>query len=141
MVMNLDFAQTFLDIAGVESPSDMQGVSLKPLLEGKAPTDWRTSVYYHYYEFPGAHSVQKHYGVRTERYKLIHFYDIEEWELYDLEKDPQEMRSVYSDPEYAEVVVDMKRKLEELRENYKDNGTVVQFPNQQPKRGKRKQRE
>ncbi len=141
MVMNLDFAQTFLDIAGVESPSDMQGVSLKPLLEGKAPTDWRTSVYYHYYEFPGAHSVQKHYGVRTERYKLIHFYDIEEWELYDLEKDPQEMRSVYSDPEYAEVVVDMKRKLQELRENYKDNGTVVQFPNQQPKRGKRKQRE
>ena len=62
MVMNLDFAQTFLDIAGVETPADMQGVSLKPLLEGKSPADWRTSVYYHYYEFPGAHSVQKHYG-------------------------------------------------------------------------------
>jgi arylsulfatase A-like enzyme len=95
-------------------------------------------VYYHYYEFPGAHSVQKHYGVRTERYKLIHFYDIEEWELYDLKKDPQEMRSVYSDPDYAKVVVDMKRKLEELRESYQDDGTVIQFPNQQKQRGKRR---
>jgi arylsulfatase A-like enzyme len=138
MVMNLDFAQTFLDIAGVETPADMQGVSLKPLLEGKSPADWRTSVYYHYYEFPGAHSVQKHYGVRTERYKLIHFYDIDEWELYDLEKDPQEMRSVYADPGYAKVVVDMKQRLEELREKYKDDGTVIQFPNQQQQRGRRR---
>jgi arylsulfatase A-like enzyme len=85
MVMNLDFAQTFLDIAGVEQPADMQGRSLVPILEGKAPDDWRTSVYYHYYEFPGAHSVQKHYGVRTDRHKLIHLYDIYDCELYELE--------------------------------------------------------
>jgi arylsulfatase A-like enzyme len=140
MVMNLDFAQTFLDIAGVDSPSDMQGASITPLLKGQSPADWRTSVYYHYYEFPGAHSVQKHYGVRTERYKLIHFYDIEEWELYDLEKDPHEMRSLYEDPAYAKVVVDMKRELDRLRDQYQDDGTVVTFPGQQPRRGRKVKR-
>ena len=74
MVMNLDFAETFLDIAGAKIPADMQGESLVPLLEGKTPADWRKSVYYHYYEFPQPHHVHPHYGVRTERYKLIHFY-------------------------------------------------------------------
>lgn len=72
----------------------MQGRSLRPILAGRTPEDWRRSMYYHYYEYPAEHSVKRHYGVRTRRYKLIHFYhDIDEWELYDLEKDPQEMRT------------------------------------------------
>jgi len=125
IVLNLDFAETFLDLAGEEIPADMQGRSLRPLLEGKSPADWRTSMYYRYYEFPGAHSVRKHYGVRTERYKLIFFHDIEEWELYDLEKDPQEMKSVYNDPAYADVVQELKAELERLRKKYKDDDTVV----------------
>ncbi|MBW3598761.1 MAG: sulfatase [Planctomycetes bacterium] len=129
MVLNLDFAQTFLDIAGAEQPDDMQGRSLKPILAGQTPDDWRDSVYYHYYEFPGAHSVQKHLGVRTDRYKLIHFYELDEWELFDLEKDPHELQSVYDDPAYADVVKEMKAELERLQEKYQDDGTVVQFEN------------
>ena len=120
MVMNLDFAQTFLEIAGEKQPDDMQGRSLVPVLEGKTPADWRKSVYYHYYEFPQPHHVHPHYGVRTERYKLIHFYTLNEWELYDLEKDPHEMRSVYADPAYAKTVAEMKTQLTELRTQYKD---------------------
>ena len=140
MAMNLDFAQTFLDVAGVEAPGDMQGRSLLPLLTGKTPDDWRKSVYYHYYEFPQPHHVHPHYGVRTERYKLIHFYTLKEWELYDLEKDPQEMRSVYGNPEYADVVAELKKELERLREQYQDDGSVVQFEGQRPgpRAGKRK---
>jgi arylsulfatase A-like enzyme len=128
LVMNLDFPETFLAAAGVEIPDDMQGRSLVPLLEGK-DADWRKSVYYHYYEFPGAHSVRRHYGVRTDRYKLIYFYedDVDEWELYDLEKDPHEMKSVYDDPAYAEVVKEMKAELQRLRDQYKDDGSVVNF--------------
>ncbi|MEQ8787355.1 MAG: sulfatase [Pirellulaceae bacterium] len=130
LVMNLDFPETFLDVAGVPIPSDMQGKSIVPLLEGK-DADWRDSVYYHYYEFPGAHSVRRHYGVRTDRYKLIYFYedDVNEWELYDLQEDPHELNSVYDDPKYAEVVKDMKAELERLRKQYNDDGSVVQFNN------------
>jgi arylsulfatase A-like enzyme len=121
IVMNLDFAETFLDYAGAHVPEDMQGVSLRPLLQGKTPSDWRKSMYYHYYEFPAVHSVKRHYGVRTERYKLIHFYnDIDEWELYDLKSDPDEMRSVYNDPAYADVVKDLTAELKRLRTKYKD---------------------
>lgn len=130
MVLNLDFAPTFLDVAGNQIPDDMQGESLAPLLRGETPADWRDAVYYHYYEFPGPHSVAKHYGVRTDRYKLIHFYDVGTWELFDLEKDPREMRSVYDDPEYAEVQKQMKQRLKELREQYKDDGTVEEFQKQ-----------
>lgn len=121
--MNLDFAETFLDIAGVEIPDDMQGVSLVPLLEGRTPDNWRKSMYYHYYEYPGPHSVRRHYGVRTERYKLIYFYepDVKEWELYDLARDPQEMHSVYAEPEYADVVAELKRELKRLRKKYDDS--------------------
>ena len=127
MVMNLDFAETFLDIAGLEVPADMQGKSIVPILKGETPADWRKSVYYHYYEFPQPHHVHPHLGVRTERYKLIHFYTIDEWELFDLEKDPKELKSVYADPAYASVVADMKKELARLKEQYKDDGTVVQF--------------
>lgn len=119
LVQNLDFAQTFLDIAGIKQPSDMQGLSLKGLMEGRRDINWRKSLYYHYYEFPGAHSVQRHEGVVTKRYKLIHFYDIDEWELYDLEKDHDEMKSQYGNPEYAGVVGRLKKELSRLRGVYK----------------------
>ena len=129
LAMNLDFAETFLDIAGLEIPNDMQGTSLVPLLKGKKPEDWRTSVYYHYYEYPGAHNVRRHNGVRTDRYKLIHFYekDVDEWELFDLQLDPNEMKSVYDDPKYADVLAQMKQELERLKKQYNDDGTVVRF--------------
>ncbi len=127
MVMNLDFAQTFLEIAGAEQPEDMQGASMKPVFEGKTPEDWRESVYYHYYEFPGAHSVAKHNGVRTERYKLIHFYENKEWELFDLKEDPNELNSVYDDPAYASIKKDLEIELERLQDFYKDDGTIVNF--------------
>jgi len=136
MVMNLDFAETFLDIAGVKVPGDMQGRSIKPILEGNVPTDWRKSVYYHYYEFPQPHHVHPHYGVRTDRHKLIYFYDIDAWELFDLEKDPHELKSVYRDPVYASIVADLKQELKRLMEQYKDDGkTVVKYenPNATPK--------
>ena len=133
MVMNLDFAETFLDIAGVQIPADMQGKSIKPILEGQDPADWRKSVYYHYYEFPQPHHVHPHYGVRTDRYKLIHFYTIDAWELFDLEKDPHELKSVYNDPAYASVVDEMKKELKRLMEQYKDDGTtVVKYENPNP---------
>ena len=120
LVQNLDFAQTFLDIAGAEQPSDMQGMSFKPILEkGKAPEDWRKSLYYHYYEYPAVHSVRRHEGVATKRFKLIHFYDLDEWELYDLEKDPDEMYSVYCKPEYAAKVKELKAELKKLKKLYK----------------------
>jgi arylsulfatase A-like enzyme len=134
MAMNLDFPETFLDLAGADIPRDMQGRSLKPLLLGQDPADWRTSMYYHYYEFPGPHSVARHYGIRTERYKLIHFYphalrpDLDEWELFDLAEDPREMRSVYRSPEYADIVQQLKRQLEQLRRDFQDDGTVVRNP-------------
>ena len=89
-------AQTFLDICGVKSPKDMQGASIVPLLKGKKPKDWRKSLYYQYpAEDPSCHSARRHYGVRTDRYKLIHFYMLDGWELYDLKKDPNELNSLY----------------------------------------------
>ena len=141
MVMNLDLAETFLDIAGVPVPEDMQGRSIVPILAGNPPADWRKSVYYHYYEFPQPHYVHPHTGVRTERHKLIHFYTIDAWELFDLEKDPNELKSVYDDPAYATVVADLKKELARLKELYKDDGTVVEFPpdpNQPPPMGKKR---
>ncbi|HIF30167.1 MAG TPA: DUF4976 domain-containing protein [Planctomycetaceae bacterium] len=125
MAMNLDFAETFLEIAGQPIPPDMQGKSLIPVLQQKTPSTWRDSVYYHYYEYPGAHSVRRHLGVRTDRYKLIHFYNLDEWELYDLKKDPNEMKSVYSDPAHADVLKMMKVRLTKIRKKYKDDGPIV----------------
>jgi arylsulfatase A-like enzyme len=116
LVSNLDFAETFLDIAGVEIPADMQGASLVPILGGNKPDDWRKTHYYHYYEYPGWHMVQRHEGAYDGRYKLMNFYDLGEWELYDLESDPKEMTNQYDNPEYAEVVKRMHRELEALRQ-------------------------
>ncbi|MGE3803171.1 MAG: sulfatase [Gemmataceae bacterium] len=128
LVQNLDFAPTFLDAAGVKVPADMQGASLVPLLEGMTPADWRKSIYYHYYEFPAVHSVQRHYGVRTDRYKLIHYYLINEWELFDLEKDPDELKSVYADPKYADQVKTLKAELDRLRKLYKVDEYKEELP-------------
>lgn len=122
MVQNLDFAQTFLEVAGVKAPEDMQGKSLVPLLKGKKEAWDRDAIYYHYYEYPGEHTVKRHYGIATKEYKLIHFYyDIDEWELYDEKKDPQEMHNVFYEPEYAEVRKEMMQKLKEVRKKYKDS--------------------
>jgi arylsulfatase A-like enzyme len=115
---NIDFAPTFLDAAGVSAPADMQGRSLKPLLKGKTPAAWRKSIYYHYYE-RGEHNVPRHEGVRTDRYKLIHFYDTDDWELFDLDKDPQEMVSVFGKMAYSSVVRMMKAELAGLKTKYK----------------------
>ena len=120
LVQNLDYAETFLDIAGIEIPGNMQGESLVPVLKGTTPDNWRKSVYYHYYEFPGAHSVPRHYGVRNDRYKLIYYYQLNEWELFDLEKDPHELNSVYDNPEYTDHLNEMKKELIRLREYYQD---------------------
>lgn len=119
MVQNIDYAPTFLQLAGVEVPKDMHGVSLLPLLKGEQPKDWRTSLYYHFYEYPAEHMVKRHYGIRTERYKLIHFYnDIDEWELFDLENDPRELTNLYSKKEYESIVAELKQQLFQLQEQY-----------------------
>ncbi|MCH5305037.1 MAG: sulfatase [Rikenella sp.] len=122
MVQNIDYAPTFLDLAGVTVPEDIQGVSLVPLLRGEQPKEWRDAIYYHYFEFPGEHRVRRHYGVRTDRYKLIHFYgdDIDMWELYDLKTDPSELHNRYDDPKLAKVQAKMHEKLVQLREQYDD---------------------
>ncbi len=126
LVQNLDFAPTFLDYAGVTIPKEMQGESFRKLVSGKAG-EWRDAVYYTYYEYPGVHAVKRHYGVATERYKLIHFYyDIDEWEMYDLQKDPHEMKSVYNDPAYAKVQKELHARLTELRKKYGDSDEMDQ---------------
>ena len=120
MILNVDFAPTFLDYAGVTAPKEVQGRSIAPLLQGKKPKDWRTSMYYRYYHYPADHKVQPHYGVRNERYKLICFNRINEWELFDLQKDPHEMKSVYGDPNYADVQKKMLAELNRLRAELND---------------------
>ena len=121
--MNIDFAPTFLDLAGVSIPDDIQGESLKPVLEngGREPDGWRKAAYYHYYEYPAEHSVKRHYGIRTRDFKLIHFYnDIDEWEMYDLGKDPRELNNVFGDPEYAGTRDTLMSLLKETQEKYGD---------------------
>jgi arylsulfatase A-like enzyme len=118
LVQNLDLAETFLDAAGVEIPPEMQGRSLVPLLRGERPADWRDAIYYQYYEH-GAHGVPRQYGVRTDRYKLIHYPTTDEWELFDLATDPDELRSVYDDPAYADRVEELKVRLTQLRTLYR----------------------
>lgn len=127
MVQNLDFAQTFLEAAGITAPNDMQGESLIPLLMGEKESWKREAVYYHYYEYPSVHMAKRHYGIVTKDYKLVHFYyDVDEWELYDRNKDLNELSNVYDDPEYAEVVKELKIKLAEQREKYHDSAQLDQ---------------
>ncbi len=135
LVSNVDFAETFLEIAGVSIPDDMQGYSLVPLLKGKAPADWRKSHYYQYYEFLNdrrtAHMVRRHYGARTDRYKLMHFYNIDEWELFDLEADPLEMTNIYNEPQYKGLVKELKAEIKRLQKELDvpdDTGSVEANP-------------
>lgn len=121
--MNVDFMPTFLTMADVDIPTDVQGESLKPILEneGKIPDSWRKAVYYHYYEFPAEHSVKRHYGIRTHNFKLIHFYnDIDEWEMYDLGTDPKEMNNVYNKEEYDDKRSELIHLLKETQTKYND---------------------
>ena len=121
LVQNIDYAPTFLELAGLPIPKDIQGKSLLPLLKGENPKEWRKSLYYHFYEYPAEHAVKRHYGVRTERYKLIHFYnDIDVWELYDLQEDPMEMNNLYGKPGNEQIVRELQRELEKLQEQYDD---------------------
>ncbi len=155
MVQNIDFAPTFLSLAGVQKPKYMPGTSLLPLLDGKPVKNWRSSIYYHYYDYPTYHMVRKHDGVRTERYKLIHFYgkggeravaenkyqrtpgtseynsfqylksinyisddpDVDYYELYDLENDPNELNNLYGKKEMRRVQAELKKKLADYRKN------------------------
>lgn len=121
MVQNIDYAPTFLELAGVDVPEDIQGKSLVPLLKGDGVEQWRDALYYHFYEYPAEHAVKRHYGVRTERYKLIHFYnDIDTWELYDLQEDPSEMNNLYGKPGTEAITKQLRKRLAELQEEYDD---------------------
>lgn len=122
MILNVDFAPTFLEYAGIKVPkeAEVQGRSILPLLEGKKPKDWRTSMYYRYYHYPADHRVQPHWGVRTERYKLIFFNRIGCWELFDLKNDPHELKSVYDDPKYAKVRDELTAEIARYRKELDD---------------------
>jgi arylsulfatase A-like enzyme len=128
MVQNLDFAQTFLDAASINSPSDMQGESLMPLLTGDNESWDREEVYYHYYEYPSVHMVKRHYGIVSKDYKLVRFYyDVDEWELYDRKKDPYELNNIYDEESYTAVRDDLHKRLELLRKKYKDSDELNDF--------------
>lgn len=128
LIQNLDYAETFLDLAGAKIPDDMQGASLVPLFKGEKPKDWRKAIYYHYHEYPSVHMVAKHYGIRTERYKLIRFYQFDEWELYDLQNDPDEKINQYNNESYKDIIADLKTQLEDLRLHYKDDSDISVMP-------------
>ena len=121
LVQNIDYGPTILDLAGISLPEDMHGISMLPLLKGEHPVNWRKALYYHFYEYPAEHMVKRHYGVRPERYKLIHFYtDIDVWELYDLKNDPAEMYNIYGQPGTEEVTAELKTTLLDLQQQYND---------------------
>jgi arylsulfatase A-like enzyme len=145
IVSVLDFAETMLDAAGVPVPADMQGRSLKPILQGRTPADWRKSFYYHYYEFPGPHSVRKHYGVVTDRYKLFHFYEPEMnyWTLIDRQMDPNELKNVYDEPSYAATRQQLHTELQRLRSELKvpaEDSPASIAPKQQGQEGAAKKK-
>jgi hypothetical protein len=128
MIVNIDFAPTILNIAGIQAPLDIQGKSFLPLVVKSTPAakksfaaTWRTSMYYHYYEYPEPHHVAPHFGIRTTRYKLIRFYGPHNnLELFDLQKDPTEMNNLIQDPAYAKTLVSLKKELKKLMEHYQD---------------------
>ena len=131
MVVNIDFAPSIIDMAGAKVPQDIQGKSFLPLLAEKPNTkDWRKAMYYHYYEFPQPHHVAPHFGVRTERYKLIRFYGpYDSWELFDLKNDRQELHNLYDDPKMKELIADLKGQLKSLIVQYKDDEALKVFSN------------
>ena len=122
MVLNLDIAPTFLELAGVKVPESMQGRSMVPFLKGEVPKNWRKDWLYEYYEYPGPHNVRKNRGVRTERYKLIHYYEApEEFELYDLQEDPSELQNLYGEPRYSALAQQLRQRIDELRKETGDH--------------------
>lgn len=127
--INCDFAPTFLDAAGEKVPVDMQGRSMVPVWKGKAPKDWRKAMYYRYYHDPGDHNTRAHYGIRTQTHKLIYFWKKDQWELYDLTSDPQEMKNIYNDAKAQKTVATLKKQLYALKKELKDDD---QFANEQP---------
>jgi len=127
--INCDFAPTFLDAAGLPTPADMQGRSYLPIWKGHVPGDWRHAMYYRYYHDPGDHNTRAHYGIRTETHKLIYFWKKDQWECYDLRKDPLEMHNIYTDPSQQKVVAALKEQLLALKKQVKDDD---QFANEQP---------
>jgi len=143
IVSNLDFAPTFLEAAGVEVPKDVQGRSLVPVLKGQTPADWRKSFYYHYYEYPGPHAVRRHYGVVTDRYKLVHFYQKpgDYWELFDRQTDPKELTSVYGKPEHAAAQKELHAELDRLRKELQvpdpDPAETIILPKKNPPKKKK----
>ncbi|WP_228530349.1 sulfatase [Tamlana sp. I1] len=128
IITNIDFAPTLLDMANIKTDHKMQGESFKSILHGKTPKDWQKGMYYHYYEFPYWHHVQPHYGIRTKKYTLAHFYyNIDVWELYDLEKDPEQMHNIINDPQYNNVIKDLKAQLKDLMIKYENNKSLADF--------------
>ena len=128
IITNIDFAPTLLELAGITTTQKMQGTSFVPVLEGNTPKDWQDAMYYHYYEFPFWHHVQPHYGIRTQKYTLAHFYyNIDVWELYDLEKDPNQMNNIYSDPNYTSTIAELKVKLKNLMIKYENDKSLADF--------------
>ena len=121
LVQNIDYGPTILDLAGIEKPEEMHGESFLPLLKGEKAPEWRNSLYYHFYEYPAEHAVCRHFGVRTDRYKLIHYYnDIDSWELFDLQEDPTEMNNIYGKPGTEEITKELMAELKRLQEYYDD---------------------
>lgn len=128
IITNIDFAPTLLELAGITTTQKMQGTSFVPVLEGNTPNNWQDAMYYHYYEFPFWHHVQPHYGIRTQKYTLAHFYyNIDVWELYDLEKDPNQMNNIYNDPNYASTIAELKVKLKNLMIKYENDKSLADF--------------
>jgi arylsulfatase A-like enzyme len=132
MALNVDFAPTFLDLARLPVPAELQGRSLAPVLRGRTPPDWRTSMYYRYYHDPGDHNTRAHYGVRTSTHKLIYFWKKDQWELFDLVNDPHEMNNLYGAPGQETITATLKAELSRLKTAMKDDD---QFANEQPPNG------
>ena len=128
IISNVDFAPTMLEVAGIKTTQPMQGKSFVPMFDGKAPKDWRQSMYYHYYEWPFWHHVQPHYGIRTARYTLAHFYyNIDKWEFYDNKKDPEQVYNAIADPRYTAIIADLKSQLKQLQKTYGDDKGLEEF--------------
>jgi arylsulfatase A-like enzyme len=131
MALNIDFAPTFLDAAGLPSSQDMQGRSLLPVLLGRTPADWRTSMYYRYYHDPGDHNTRAHLGIRTRTHKLIHFWKKDQWELFDLVNDPYELHNLYGQPGQQALTDTLKAELARLKRDVRDEDQLAneQIPN------------
>jgi len=131
LALNIDFAPTFLEAAGLTAPADMQGRSLLPVVRGRAPANWRTAMYYRYYHDPGDHNTRAHYGVRTRTHKLIYFWKKDQWELFDLINDPHELHNLYGEPGQAQLTAAMKAELARLKLEARDDDRMAdeQLPN------------